>query len=690
MDYIGKSINRPDSFDKARGKALYTDDYSFENMLYVSLVRSPVSHAMLKKITVPQLQEGTYCFTASDIVKNLIPSIMNDQPILAYDHIRYQGEPVAIVAAPSKEQADEIAGSVCLEYEELPVVEDMELALADDSAKLFDSGNLCTEFNSDKGDINKAFSECFLTVEDSFSTPMQIHGFMEPEAAVTYIDGEGRLSIISATQNPSGDLYTAVNATGRTADKISSKAAVVGGAFGGKDGNTAQVFAAVVTHLTERPAKYIFSREENIRWGLKRHSSETRAKIGFDKYGRILAADCSMLLDTGAYALYGPAVLGLGMEHFTGCYAIDNVRLRGKLVYTNHAPASAMRGFGAPQAAMAFENLLNRAAAALGISQLEIRKKNAVRQGQAGPMGGKLEHSIGLAEALEVFEDSDFYKEMALSPEKDCGYGIAVGMMSTGLGKNVPDKCYCSAEEKNGEYFIRTDLVDLGQGSQTVLSQIAAQALGVPVGKVHLLLGEADFNACSGSTAASRSTFIGGHSITKAIEQIKSGKKYAEVYATFPEATGEAIHAYFSFIVQGAKVKVDRYTGKVDVLWIHNAIETGNVINPRLLDGQVFGGVSMSVGMALSEQIRYRNGISREHSLADYILPTAMDIPKLTNRIVSADEPTGPFGAKGMAELPTVAVAPAITSAVADLYPGILLNSLPIDRVKILQTERRK
>ena len=689
QNLTGTSVFRSDAPDKVRGKAVYTADLMMEGTLHVSLARSKAAHAVLKGVKIPALPGGCFVFTAKDLHENYIPSIFSEQPVLASDRIRYQGEAFAIAAAPTKELADSIAASIEPELEILDTVDSIADALDPSKPSLFEKGNICTTFHSDKGDVEKGFAESSLVLEGEFETPVQIHGFLEPEAAVSYIDENGKLVLVSSTQNAFGDLYTASVATGRPQSEIISRAATVGGAFGGKDGNTAQVYAAVVTHLTGKPARYVYSREENIRYGMKRHKSITHAKVGFSKDGKILAAQCSMLLDTGAYALLGPSVLRLGLEHFTGAYSIPNVSLDGKLLYTDHAPASAMRGFGAPQAAMAFENLLNRASAKLGIDPVEIRKINAIHKGQAGPMGGVNEHEIGLEEALDRFRQSAFYTEMTQHPEKDCGYGMAVGMMSSGLGKHIPDTCYVTIEKNKEGYTVRTSLIDIGQGSRTVLSQIAAQALDVPFGAIDMQMGCTTGNADSGSTAASRSTFICGNAILEAAKKIRSGAEHAESSFAFPEASGEAIHTYFAFIVQGAKVKVDPATGKTDVLWIHCTTETGKVINPALLDGQVFGGVSMSLGMTLSEEIRYKNGKSLENGLGNYILPTALDVPKLTNEFVEKPEASGPYGAKGMAELPTVAVAPAITTAVCSLYEDLEINKVPIDRTQVLKSRRR-
>ncbi|MCF0133081.1 MAG: xanthine dehydrogenase family protein, partial [Blautia sp.] len=472
---IGTSINRLDSPDKATGKAKYTADYSAPDMLHVVLVRSEIAHGMLEELVLPEQEEGVFYYTAKDLKQNLIPSVMNDQPVLAEDHIRYMGEPLVVAAADTLEKAKKAAERVKVKISPLPLVDDMILALQQDAPKLFEQGNLCSEFHSTKGEPEEGFRQSAFILEDTFYVPVQCPGFLETESAFTYMDSKARLCLVSSTQNAFSDRVTLSQVLGIPMQAIHSKAAVVGGGFGGKDGNTAQIYPAIVTHFTGRPAKYIFSREENIRYGMKRHNGIITARMGFDDHGCIVAFKGEMRLDTGAYALLGPAVLGLGSEHMTGPYYIPNVQLDGWLSYTNHAPASAMRGFGAPQGAMAVESLLNLAAEKIGVSALEIRFRNAIHKGQEGPMGAVMEHSVGFEEALRKFEDSDFYKEMLDNQEENVGYGIAAGMMSSGMGKHVPDSAAVTIERtKRDCYRVHVGLVDIGQGSETVLAMIAA------------------------------------------------------------------------------------------------------------------------------------------------------------------------------------------------------------------------
>ncbi len=692
MSIVGTSMARVDAPDKATGRALYTADYSAPGMLRVALARAKTPHALIRSIEIPDLPEGVFCFTAKDLKSNLLPSIMNDQPVLAEEKIRFAGEPFAIVAAGTREEAEAFAASIELVCDPLPVVDDMQAALEEDAPRVFEKGNLCSRFHSLKGDPGAAFADCSLILEDSYEMPVQSHAFLEPESAFTRIDEQGRLALISSTQNAFADRSMIASVLGLPEESIASRAATVGGAFGGKDGNTAQIYPAVVTHFTRRPAQYIFTREENIRYGLKRHSARVWARMGFDKDGKILAFEGKMWMDTGAYAVLGPAVLELGTEHMTGPYYIPNVALDGWLAYTNHTPASAFRGFGAPQSAIAVETLVNRAAEQLGLNQLEIRRRNAIHRGQASAMGSVMEYSVGFEEMLDLLEKSELYREMNENPEPGCGYGLAAGLMSSGMGKGVPDCAVCEIERLEDESFnVRIGLVDLGQGGATANVMMAADALGVTPDRIHLFMGDSDTTVGCGSTAASRSTYVCGNAILMAAKEILAGRNYAKATFNFPEIpTNDGVHSIFAFIAQLVKLRVDPVTGAVRLLDVMNVTEAGRIINPTMMAGQIYGGIAMSTGYTLSEQVRCRNGRTLEDGYDSYILSTALDAPRMRNENVDFCEESGPFGAKGTAEPATIPLSPAVAAALRQLCPGLNIRKLPINREEILAALPRK
>ena len=686
MSIIGTSIPRVDAFAKATGAARYTADYIVPGMLRVALARAAVAHARIRAIECPPLPEGVFCFTAADLASNLIPSIKSDQPVLAFDKIRFAGEPYAIVAADTRERAEDYAKKIRLICDPLPVVDDAEAALKDDAPLIFESGNLCSSLHSRKGDPEGALADCALVVEDRFSMPMQTHGFLETESAFTRIDEQGRLALISSTQNPFEDRALIARTLGLPLETVNSKAATVGGAFGGKDGNTAQIFPAIVTHFTRRPAQYIYSREEHIRWGMKRHSADIRLRLGFDEDGRMQAFLGNILMDTGAYGLLGPAVLELGTEQMTGPYYCPNILLDGLLAYTNHTPASAMRGFGGPQSALAVETLIDRAAGLLGLTPIEIRRRNALHQNQSGPMGANMDYSFGFEESLDLLEQTDLYQEMLHHPEPGCGYGIAAAIKSSGMGKGVPDNAICEIERlPDGRFRVRIGLPDIGQGGETANVMMAAEALHVAPEQIEMHMADTDGTLECGSTAASRCTYVCGNAIVKAAQDILAGKDYARAEAVFPEVPDVGVPSIFASLAELAKVRVDPVTGAVQVCDVVNVTETGRVIHPAMLDGQIFGGIVMSVGYALSEQIRCQNGHTLEDSFASYIMPTALDAPRMVNVNAPVIEESGPFGAKGMAEASTIAIVPAITNALHQLCPALNIRMLPIDREEVLR-----
>lgn len=686
---IGTGVRRLDAPDKARGVAKYAADYTAPDMLHLALVRAEIAHATLLEVDTSALPKGVFCFTAKDLVNNLLPSIMNDQPVFAQDKIRFWGEPVAVVAAATPRLAKEAAAAVKLRWQPLPVVCDAKAALEKDSAAVQKQGNVCSEFHCTKGQPHQAFEDCALVLEDEFFLPTQEHGYLEPEAAFCEKDENDRLCLVASTQNAFADREMICHVLGLSAEKVACKAAVVGGGFGGKDGNTAQIFPAIVTYFTGRPSKLVFTRTESIRTSYKRHSAIVHVKMGFSKEGVIRAFEGAMWLDTGAYAALGPAVLSLGTEHLAGPYRIEHIKVDGFLSYTNNTPASAMRGFGAPQGAMATECLISRAAVQLGIDQIEIRRKNALCKGDIGALGQQMEHSVGLKEALDQFERSDFYEEMRTNADSEIGYGIAAGMMSSGMGRGIPDHATVTIEKTSSGYLVRVGVVDIGQGSETALAMLAAEALNVPISAIEMRMANTDETIDSGSTAASRSVYICGNALLAAAEKIKAGAESATEQAVFPENKTDVgmpglPHTLYGFIVQGAKVRVDRVTGAVTVLRVHNTTEAGRILNPVSIAGQIFGGIAMSTGYTLTEEIRWREGRSLEDSFASYVMPTALDVPQMTSDNIDAYEPTGPAGAKGVAEASTVALAPAIAAAVHQLLPQAQLTELPLRREKIL------
>lgn len=693
--YVGEKRGRLEGMDKATGRALYAGDYRMENMLELALVRSEISHGSVHTLDVSALPEDVLVFTGKDFAENVVADIFCDTPVLAYDRIRFRGEPIAIIAADTREKAKEAAKLVKVEYECLPIVRNTEDAKDPAMPVLHGDSNLLADFFHEKGDVEKAFEESYLIVEDDFETPAQDHGYMEPDACFAYVEDD-RLMVYTASQNVFADRLMICRALGLAPEQVRVRAAFVGGGFGGKDGHTCQIYPSLVSWLTKRPAKVVFDREEVLACTYKRHGIKTHVKMGFSKEGKILAFDGSAILDTGAYAGYGASVHGLFTEHFPGPYEIPNVRLKTETYYTNKPIAHAMRGFGAPQGAFATESIISRAVAQLGLDPIGMRLDNALVQGSVGALGQPMDHCVGLREALKLVQESDLWKERESNTDPYVGYGVAGGFLSCGLGQKIPDNAKVFVREReDGGFDIGCGLVDIGQGSTTALAAMAADLLETDIENIHMIMADTDKTEDCGCTAASRSVFIAGNALMAAVKQYKKMKEaglspdIAMGEAAFPESSKDLgrigfPHAMYTFVAQAVKLRVDPITGSVSLLDIAAATECGKVINPLGLAGQIQGGIGMSIGFCLGEDCTWKDGQLIHKNFATYLMPTALDVPNIASYHVDAYEASGPMGVKGAAEVSTVSIAPAINEAVRQAS-GAILTKLPLSPEEILK-----
>ena len=693
--YVGEKRGRLEGMDKATGRALYAGDYRMENMLELALVRSEISHGSVRTLDVSALPEDVLVFTGKDFAENVVADIFCDTPVLAYDRIRFRGEPIAIIAADTREKAKEAAKLVKVEYECLPIVRNTEDAKDPAMPVLHGDSNLMADFFHEKGDVEKAFEESYLIVEDDFETPAQDHGYMEPDACFAYVEDD-RLMVYTSSQNVFADRLMICRALGLAPEQVRVRAAFVGGGFGGKDGHTCQIYPSLVSWLTKRPAKVVFDREEVLACTYKRHGIKTHVKMGFSKEGKILAFDGSAILDTGAYAGYGASVHGLFTEHFPGPYEIPNVRLKTETYYTNKPIAHAMRGFGSPQGAFATESIISRAVAQLGLDPIGMRLDNALVQGSVGTLGQPMDHCVGLREALKLVQESDLWKERESNTDPYVGYGVAGGFLSCGLGQKIPDNAKVSVRKReDGGFDIGCGLVDIGQGSTTALAAMAADLLETDIENIHMIMADTDKTEDCGCTAASRSVFIAGNALMAAVKQYKKMKEAglssgtAMGEAAFPESSKDLgrigfPHAMYTFVAQAVKLRVDPITGSVSLLDIAAATECGKVINPLGLAGQIQGGIGMSIGFCLGEDCTWKDGQLIHKNFATYLMPTALDVPNIASYHVDAYEASGPMGVKGAAEVSTVSIAPAINEAVRQAS-GAILTKLPLSPEEILK-----
>ncbi|HWQ42142.1 MAG TPA: xanthine dehydrogenase family protein molybdopterin-binding subunit [Desulfosporosinus sp.] len=694
---VGSSFSRVDALAKVTGQAVYPSDYSFPDMLHLRLVRSTQAHARIKQVDTQACNgiAGLFCFTAQDVLENSFGNIIKDQPMFAEDKVRFYGEAVALIAADTPEKADRYAKVIKVEYEPLAVVNQPEEASKADSPLIHETGNLLADHHFLKGDVEEAFRQSTLIMEDTFSVPVVDHAYLEREAGVSFLDDEGVLNIIAGTQNPFYDREEIARCLGIPSAKIRMRAATIGGAFGGKDGNTVQLFLALVTWQTRRPARLLFTREESLTTSYKRHAAKIEVKLGLGPTGLITAYRAVIHYDTGAYAALGPAVLGLGVEHAAGPYVVPNVQIDGYLWYTNKPPASAMRGFGVPQVAFAVETLLNRAAKILPIDPLKLRWQNALFKGAEGSLGHLMEHSVGLQEALELMENSVLWRERSNNTDPTIGYGMAAGYLSCGMGKGIVDKAKVEIEAlSDGTYAVRIGTVEIGQGSHTLFIQLASEALNVPPERIRITMGDTALTYDSGSTAGSRTSYICGNALLKAAADLHRQTALGTLH---PKGVGEAVfpevqdldlgigfpHSMYTFIAEAVKVKLNPLTGEILLLDILAIVEAGRVINPKALEGQIQGGVSMGIGYALLEQMQFDQGVSKQTDLSTYLLPTSFDSPSIQVVCVPAYEESGPRGLKGAAEVGAIAIAPAILAAVNEVV-DLPISELPLSAPTVM------
>jgi CO/xanthine dehydrogenase Mo-binding subunit len=741
MRQVGMEIPKVDVLEKVLGKAKYGADLFIEEPLHLKVVRSPKPHARILSIKFDEAQKVPgveRIFTAKDILgKNLIGMITKDQPILASDRVRYVGDSVALVAARTAEAAEEAAKKVIVAYEDLPFVNSPEEALKPYAPLIHENGNLLLEFNVIKGDVQTGFKQAEIIIEETYSTTWIDHAYLEPDAGVSYLDEEGRVTVVCPTQNVHYDQKEVASVLSLPLEKVRVIQCATGGGFGGRLDITVQCLLALAAFHLKKPVKIVYSREEVFQVISKRHPLKIRYKSGAKKDGRLTAVEVHILGDTGGYASYGATVAIRSAVHATGPYQVPNVRVRSQMVYTNNPWSGAMRGFGVPQLAFAHESQMDLLARALQIDPIEIRLKNAFTVGSETATGQTLMASVGIGETLRRVKD---WRDKAISKKDkkktNIKNGVGVGSMWYGIGNTGTANPSTAQMEidPNGEIRLFTGAADIGQGSDTVLLQITSETLGLSLKEIRLIRADTAVTTDAGATSASRQTYISGNAVLHAIKSLKqeilreaSGVLSEDEKELFIE-DGEVKHvskgcisipirevakrcgrvlrseghfdpettkldpktgqgspyATYAFATHLAEVEVDTETGRVKVKRIVASHDVGKAINPKNVIGQIIGGATMGVGMALMEE--YIPGETT--SFVNYLIPTSKDTPEVIPILVEDEEPTGPFGAKGVGEPALIPTAPAILNAIADAI-GQRIYHLPANLERVLEAVRK-
>jgi CO/xanthine dehydrogenase Mo-binding subunit len=730
MAALGKSVIRVDARGKVTGETQYPGDINRPNQLYMKILFADRPHAVIESVDTQRAEalEGVVAvFTAADVPVNEYGLIMPDQPVLCgpgsakphADRVRFVGDQIAVVVAETEAIADQARRLIEVTYADLPVVDTLEAALAEDTVLLHpdrDSNVFC-QYRIRRGDVAAAFADCDVVIEGEYRTPVQEHAYLQPEAGLGYLDEEGRITILVAGQWTHEDQEQIAHALDVPREKIRVIYPAIGGAFGGREDMSVQiVLALAVMRLHERgidrPIKIIWSREESIIGHHKRHAYKIIARWGATREGTILAADVDVYADGGAYAYTSTKVLGNATLMCTGPYEIPNVRVNSYAVYTNNVPGGAFRGFGGPQGAFAAETQINRLAEALEMDPVDLRLRNMITDesvlsvGTPPPTGVTIKPVTRACATRAGWKMSGdvWQKPPALADSKALkrGRGLACAFKNVGFSFGAPEACTAILELHGKSEIERVVLhhagADVGQGAHTVFKQFVAEALDVPLEIIELIVSDTAQTGNSGSASASRMTFMSGNAIRGAAEEAlkqwrREERPAVAEYVYRPPATtpfdpqtgkSEPNFAY-GYVAEVVELEVDTETGDIHLLKVYCADDVGKAVNPQQVQGQVEGAVVQAAGYALMENFIQKDGRVLTDMLSNYLIPTILDIPDTVEAIIlEYPDPIGPYGARGMGEMPFMPLAPAITAALHDAT-GVWFHEFPLTPERVLR-----
>ena len=724
MTIIGHPIHRIDAWGKVTGEALYPGDVNMPDQAYMKILFSDRPHAIIHSVDTSQadaLPGVIATFTAKDVPVNEYGLVTSDQPVLCgpgsskpyTDRVRFIGDQIALVVAETEELAARGRDLIKVEYEDLPVITDMEKAMQENAVLLHpDKGsNIFTHYRIRKGDIEEGFAKADVIIEGEYHTPSQEHAYLQPEAGLGYIDEEGRVTIQVAGQWTHEDQQQIAHALNIPKEQIRVIYDAIGGAFGGREDMSVQIVLALAAWRLhqrgiDRPIKIIWSREESIKGHHKRHPYIIRSRWGASSDGKLLAADVEVIADGGAYVYTSPKVLGNATLMCTGPYEFHNVKVDSYDVYTNNLPNGAFRGFGGPQGAFAAETQMNRLAEKLGMDRVEIRHKNVLTEGAFLSVGTPLPKGVTIGKVVDRCGQEMSLSQVAHQPSKKPyvlrGTGFAAAFKNVGFSFGAPEQSIATVELKGGSEIEQVILhhagADVGQGSHTIMVQVAAETLGIPTENVRLIASDTATSEDSGSASASRMTFMAGNSIKGACElALKQWKaedrpavatyQYRPPRTTmFDPQTGKSEPNFaYGYVAQAVTLEVDTETGLIHILEVISCNDVGKAINPLNVQGQIEGGVVQATGYAILENFIQKDGFVLTPLLSTYLIPSVDDIPDQVKPVIlEYADPIGPYGARGMAEMPFLPLAPAIIDAVHQAT-GVWFYEFPITPERILK-----
>ena len=728
---VGLPVQRKEVLGKLTGTAKYVDDVHVPGLLHGATIRSTVPRGRIESITfAPGVPWEEFTVVTSDDIPgaNAVALINDDQPFLARKVVNHKHEPILLIAHQNRDLLRRARALVQITYEPLPAVFDMDEALQG-NINVWGEDNVFKRYLLNKGDVDSVWAQAAYIVEGEYSTGAQEHVYIEPNGMLATANAEEGVVVSGSLQCPYYVHRALVHLFGLPPEKIRVIQQETGGAFGGKEEYPSMIagHAALLAWKSGRPVKIVYDREEDMAATTKRHPSRTRHRTAVSSDGRLLAMDIEFTIDGGAYSTLSAVVLSRGTLHAAGPYRCPNVRIRSTAVATNAPPHGAFRGFGAPQSLFALERHMDKVARMIGLSPEEFRRRNFLETGDATATGQIITQPLDLAGLQKrALQAAKFYEKTAVfqfeNPSRALKKGIGFASFLHGAGFTGSGERYLKSVielegTRDGGVCVLSSMTEMGQGTNTILTQIAAEALGIEYDQVEMCRTDTAYVPNSGPTVASRTSMVVGKLLERAAQEFKAklrSQGLAEDYspAEFREFvrrhlasagplktrvqyeeppgiqwddhsyTGDAYGAY-SWATYVAEVTVDTVTGEVQVDHFTAAQEVGRVLNPILASGQIEGGVVQGLGFALLEKVVWLNGSMANNQMTNYIIPTSMDVPPIQVLFEEVPYQHGAMGAKGIGELPMDGPAPAVLNAIANAL-GMSFDHVPLTAEDVL------
>jgi CO/xanthine dehydrogenase Mo-binding subunit len=731
-----EKINRVDALDKVTGNAKYPGDFFRPDQLSLKVLFSERSHAVVRNIEIEEAENipGVVAIlTSKDVPNNEFGLIQPDQPVLCgpgsnklyADHVRCYADKVALIIAESEEIASEARKKIKVHYDDLEIVDNVIDAFKSNRILIHpekDSNIFCHN-KIRHGNFDDPFRNADVIIESEYNTPVQEHAYLQPEAGIAFYDESGKMTVIVGGQWTHEDQEQIAHSLKISPKEIRVIYPAIGGAFGGREDMSVQIILGLaVMKLKERgilrPLKIVWSREESIIGHHKRHAYSINSKWGATKNGRLVGAEITIIADGGAYVNTSTKVLGNATLLSTGPYNIPNVKVDAFAVFTNNTPAGAFRGFGGPQAAFEAESQMNKLADSLGIDPVEFRLMNTIKEGESTSVGSPLPMGITIDEVIKVCAEKSGWKlddrghyylptnENQNSNLKR-GIGFACGYKNIGFSFGAPENCWATIElygKSEIDYAILKHAgAEVGQGSHTAFSILAARALDLPVEKIRLIVSDTESSKNAGSVSASRMTFMAGNAIIGAAKEALNNWKKEDRPAigefeyipprTTPldPETGKCDPNFaYGYVAESVTSLVDIETGEIDIENVIVVDDVGMAVNLPAIEGQVEGAISQALGYAITENFIQKKGKVLTDKFSTYLIPTVLDMPKKVQSVILENpDLLGPFGVRGMGEMPYLPFVPALTHS---LYKstGTWFDAFPLTPDRIIEKLNEK